>query len=361
MIAIGIPTFNEADNIRHLVEDIDRAALALGEPVIIVNADNASNDGTAEIFRSTCTTNEKVSLITEEKGKGWNVRCILDYITAHAIAYCFLVDGDVTSMEPEWLKKHILQAHRGADYVVPNYARYMQEGNATNHVFFPLLNYLSKGRAPYQPIAGDIGISSRLATHLKSVPWHHSTFGYGVDIFITMHALFHGFNVVEIGLGKKIHKPSYEKMITIFEEEVTSYFDARKNIGRYNSVNFTREEDRPFSLLQGDPLSIEVIEARAAYAKTLLMENADTSICVWPRSLLEGQCGLDVHMWSNVLAEHEKKRFRFAASALAKSLLPFYLLRVVAYLREVNTARDAEMALAYQTALIAERFAQAGL
>jgi glycosyltransferase involved in cell wall biosynthesis len=361
MIAVGIPTFNEADNIRHLVEEIDRAALALEEPVIIINADNASKDGTAEIFRSTCTTNEKVSLITEEKGKGRNVLCILDYITAHALPYCFLVDGDVTSMEPEWLKKHILQAYRGTDYVVPNYARFMQEGNATNHVFFPLLNTLSKGRAPYQPIAGDIGISSKLATHLKSIPWHRSTFGYGVDIFITMHALFHGFNVVEISLGKKIHKPSYEKMITIFEEEVTSYFEARKSIERYNSVNFTREEDKPFSLLLGNPLSREAIEERAEYARTLLIKNANASICTWPSSLFEEQHGLDAQMWSNILAEHEKKRFIFAASALAKSLLPFYLLRVVTYLRQVNTPSDAETVLAYQTALIAEHFALAGL
>ena len=40
MFAVGIPTFNEADNISQLVLKIDSAAEKLGIDVVIINSDN---------------------------------------------------------------------------------------------------------------------------------------------------------------------------------------------------------------------------------------------------------------------------------------------------------------------------------
>lgn len=361
MIAVGIPSFNEADNIAQLVGIIDRAALLLDEPVLIINADNSSEDGTAEIFRATPTRNRKVSLTTPQRGKGRNIRCILDYIIENEISYCFFVDGDMTSMETDWLQKQCAEAGRGADYVVPNYARNLQEGNATNHLFFPALNYFSQGQAPHQPVAGDIGISSKFARYLKRLPWHRSTLGYGVDIFSTMHALFGGYKVVEISLDRKIHKPGYGKMLTIFEESATSYFVARNTIKAYRNVHFTREQSKPLVLLPGDPLPEREIAERARYARTLLTRNAHASLCPWQHfSQMESE-GIDASTWASILVAHEKQVGLTDGATIARSLLPYYLLRVTHYLREATAPDRAEQALAAQTALIAARYAQAGL
>lgn len=361
MIAVGIPSFNEADNIRQLVEAIDVAASALGEPLLIINADNASEDRTAEIFRLTRTKNKKVSLTTTGRGKGRNIKCIIDYIIENDIRYCFFIDGDMTSMEPDWLKKQLREADRGTDYVVPNYARYMQEGNATNHFFFPVLHYFSKGRAPYQPIAGDFGISARFAKYIQRLPWQQSTQGYGVDIFMTMHALFGGFNVVEISLDKKIHKPSYGKMITIFEESATSYFAVRKALNISHDMHFTRETSKPLTLLPGDPPPSSEIAERMRYAQSLLVKQSNNSIGTWQHLCNTQTRGLDAATWAQILVEHEKHIHCNNATKLARSLTPFYLLRVIAYLRDATTPTQAEQMLASQTALIAEKYAQADL
>ena len=359
MIAVGIPSFNEADNIKSLVKSLDVAALALNEPIIIVNSDNSSQDGTAEIFRSVNISNKKISLTTAERGKGRNVKRIIEYIKENDIDYCFFVDGDVTSMEPDWLKRHLAAARQGIDYVVPNYSRKMQEGNATNHFFFPVLQYFSKGRAPHQPIAGDIGMSLRLAKYLHSLQWHESTLGYGVDIFISMHALFDGFRVVEINLDRKIHKPSYGKMIRIFEEETTSYFQARNIIKDYSNMGFTKEGTKPLSLLQGDPIPDEEIEKRLRYAQALFVENTKNSVNTLPNFQLTSR--LSASEWADILVEHEQRIGLTHTLTLAKSLTPFYLLRVTTYLKELKTTKQAQIELAYQASLISERYAQAGI
>ena len=159
MIAIGMPSFNEADNIAQLTRAIDKHASLFHQPVVIINCDNNSPDGTAQVFQSAKTINEKVSLISRLPGKGRNIRRILEYVCANDIDYCLLIDGDVTSFEPVWFKKHLDAMKRGMDYVVPSYSRYMQEGNMTNHYAYPLLRYWTMGRSPRQPIAGDFGIS----------------------------------------------------------------------------------------------------------------------------------------------------------------------------------------------------------
>lgn len=355
MIAIGIPSFNEADNIGQLVQAIDRAALTLHEPIVIINADNNSEDATADVFRATCTTNKKVALTTTKKGKGRNIQCIIKYVVENEIRYCFFVDGDVTSMDPEWIIKHIAEANRGIDYVVPNYSRKMQEGNATNHFFFPVLSYFSKGRSPYQPIAGDVGISLRLARHLTKLSWSQPMLGYGVDIFMTMTALFNGYKVVEISLERKLHKPSYGKMINIFEEAAASYFEVREGITDYSTVHFTKEEDKLPVLLAGEPIPVEEVEKRTKFAKMLLANSGSNS------SYAIGAFGLDAETWAQALVEHEKQIGINDGLSIARSLTPFYLLRVTDYLRKTINPIQAQQALDHQRAVIAKYYAKAGL
>lgn len=360
MIAVGIPTFNEADNIVHLVQQVDAAAVALGASVTIVNADNSSLDGTAEVFRSVLTANQKVSLLTTDRGKGNNVRRILDYVVGHDIPYCFFVDGDVLSWQPNWLSNHLAQAMRGADYVVPNYARNLQEGNATNHIFFPVLNYFTQGRSPFQPIAGDIGISLKLAKHLTTLAWHRATMGYGVDIFISMHALFGGFKVVEIGLERKVHKPSFGKMTTIAEEEATSYYEARHVVRNRRAVHFTREVDKPAALLSGNPLPTEEVAGLIKHAISLIETRADSLLYRRP-ILRHSHRGIDSETWADVMLAHEKQVGLVDAPTIARSLTPFYLLRATEYLLEALTPTKAQEVLSHQTSLIGAYYAAAGL
>ena len=67
-------------------------------------------------------------------------------------------------------------------------------------------------------------MSARLARHLICQPWHRTTEEYGIDIFMTMNAIFGGFRMCETGLGAKIHKPSAPKLGPMFTQVVSTAF-----------------------------------------------------------------------------------------------------------------------------------------
>lgn len=119
---------------------------------------------------------------------------------------------------------------KGYDYIIPTYARNCQEGNTTNHFAYPLLGMHFNGLAPRQPIAGDFGLSARFARHVMKQGWHDYAYGYGIDIFLTLHALCGGFKATEISLGKKLHKPSFDKMIPMFREVAASYYETAQEL-----------------------------------------------------------------------------------------------------------------------------------
>ncbi|EQL77887.1 glycosyltransferase, group 2 domain protein [Streptococcus pyogenes GA19681] len=109
MFVIGIPTLNEADNISRLVKQIDEYAVNLGKEIIIINSDSKSTDGTPQIFLETKTYNTKVSIVSEAKGKGYNVRNIFEYAINHVPNFSglILIDGDVVSMKKNVVRKDV--------------------------------------------------------------------------------------------------------------------------------------------------------------------------------------------------------------------------------------------------------------
>lgn len=341
MIVIGIPTYNEADNISTLTKLVDNSATALSANIKIINADNNSDDKTSEIFKQTKTKCPKISLTTQEPGKGYSVKKIIDYVSNHKeITYCMLLDGDVTSFNTEWLQNHINASELSADYVVPNYARYLQEGNTTNHFIYPILYHLTSGNAPRQGIAGDFGLSFRFIKYLAGITWPKSAFGYGVDIFLTMQALFNNMNVQEITLSYKIHKPSFNKMINMFYEVAESYYTTRLIINTGSKINFTQSANSHYTpLLNGQGISDKELTSRYNSALSLLKNNESSGLSIIGR--LESK-ELSSDQWSHILAKHEQNMNKFKPSELAKSITPFYLLRVITYLRNTTNVREAE-------------------
>lgn len=236
MFVIGIPTLNEADNISRLVKQIDEYAVNLGKEIIIINSDSKSTDGTPQIFLETKTYNTKVSIVSEAKGKGYNVRNIFEYAINHVPNFSglILIDGDVVSMKKMWLEKMFIAIESGNDLIIPNYARKSFEGNATNHFIYPMLVKFFKRDMPYQCISGDFGFSRGLIKDLTlKCNWHKYTLGYGIDIFLTLTAILKSYKIKEIDLQSKIHKKSFEKIEKIFLEVSQSFFETIND----NSLN----------------------------------------------------------------------------------------------------------------------------
>jgi len=341
MIAVGIPTYNEVENISKLTESIDSAAKSLSEDIVIINSDNSSYDGTSKVFQKTKTLNQKVSLTTKTRGKGYNIKNIINYVAySDKISYCMLIDGDIISFKTKWLKKHIDASKDGYDYVVPNYSRYMQEGNTTNHFIYPLLSHLTSGNAPYQGIAGDFGLSNNFVQYLKGLDWPYASLGYGIDIFMTMHALFGGMKVHEISLGNKIHKPSFDKMVGMFQEVAESYYATRQQGINNTNINFSKDPHVKFSLLAGKPIDSDRVNDRLDTAIELFKKNKTNKLDIAGKP---NSNQLSSKEWAHILAIHELKVSSYTPRQLAESLTPFYLTRVVTYLNTTSTTDEAEL------------------
>lgn len=350
--AIGIPTLNEADNIAHLVTQIDKAAQKNNIPLVIINADNSSNDGTGKIFQTTPTYNPKVSLTTTEKGKGRNVFAIFEYIASNEdIQYLFLIDGDITSFEEEWLTAQHEQFKKGTDYVLPNYSRKYLEGNGTNHFAYPMMRALLNGPAPRQPIAGDIGLSRGLLTYLLQRDRPKSAYGYGIDIFIAAYAVSYKGTITEIDLDTKIHKPSFPKMTTIFQQETASYFSVREKRLQPQATFISNNITSDF--LEAEKIHPSILEARFHEARELY--NAyNLHLSGTGRYFHEGILSLED--WVTTLCLHEAEIGKVDAETLAWSLTPFYLLRVVTYLRQTTNVNQAYDLIERQAAAIQQAF-----
>lgn len=350
MLAVGIPTYNEVDNISRLVKSIDQAAVRLKLDIIIVNSDNNSPDGTSELFSPTHTMCSKVALTAARAGKGRNIREIVKYVSKNTeIDSCMLIDGDITSFEQEWLEKYSHSMNNGSDYVVPNYARKIYESNTTNHFVYPLLNSLTKGKSPAQPIAGDFGLSRRFCEYLSNIVWSNSAKGYGVDIFLTMHALLNGFSVEEIYLNKKIHKPSFDKMVGMFQEVAESYYDFLTIDRLSQPVKFEGSVIKT-RFLAADPIPENVIHQRINLAKNLYnQKNHRRTSDKWPLDNM-----LNSRKWSIIIKSHKQLIGNIPSHEIARSILPFYLIRVATYLKKIQTINDAKTEINQQVKIIDE-------
>lgn len=225
-IVIGIPSYNEEDSISHVVKQVDLGLSKFynKENCLIVNVDSDSEDETKEAFLQAKTTCLKKYLNggKNPRGKGKNLIKLFQFCADLDAEFIAVIDSDVKTVEPNWpfLLLNPLIANN-FDYTVPIYSRNRFDGNVTNHFVYPLV-YSVYGIELRQPIGGEFGLSRRLYKYLLKQPVNEATLEYGIDIFMTCHAIGGGFSVSEAFLGRKIHKPGFSGLMYKFFQIVRS-------------------------------------------------------------------------------------------------------------------------------------------
>ncbi len=221
-ILVGIPSFNNARTIGHVVKAV-QAGLAKYFPVrkaVLVNSDGGSSDGTREEVER-ATIDDLQSLLVRHRvgpfhkfsmpyegipGKGSAFRAIFEIADTIGAQACAVVDSDLRSITPEWMELLLGPVLDGeADFVAPQYRRHKYDGTITNSIVYPLTRALY-GKRLRQPIGGDFGFSGRLARHyLGKDVWNTDIARYGIDIWMTSEALANGYRTAQAFLGAKIH------------------------------------------------------------------------------------------------------------------------------------------------------------
>jgi glycosyltransferase involved in cell wall biosynthesis len=223
-IVIGVPSYNNAPTISHVVKAV-QAGFAKYFPdrkAVLVNSDGGSTDGTMDVVQRATIDNPQSILISHKvspfvkiatpyhgiAGKGSAFRRIFEIAGTLNAKACAVVDSDLRSITPEWIElliKPVLEG--GFDYVAPLYQRHKYDGTITNSIVYPLTRALY-GKQVRQPIGGDFGFSGELAKfYLSKNVWETDVARYGIDIWMTTTAIANNCKVCQAYLGAKIHDP----------------------------------------------------------------------------------------------------------------------------------------------------------
>jgi glycosyltransferase involved in cell wall biosynthesis len=226
-LVVGLPSYNEADNIGKVIKKVDQGLSKYfnSKKSVIINADNNSVDQTGRVFLSTKTKNPKIYISTPPgvKGKGHNLYNVFNKVRELKALGGMLVDADMRSVRPEWVKCLLGPIFKGYDYVSPVYYRDRFDGSITNHFCFPLI-YGLLGYNIRQPIGGEVGFSNKMAGHWLSQNWSEDAKLFGVDIFMFFNVIKGGFNLCRADLGERMHSPSLPKLDFMFFEVANTFF-----------------------------------------------------------------------------------------------------------------------------------------
>jgi glycosyltransferase involved in cell wall biosynthesis len=210
-LVVSIPSYNEADSIAYPTLKANEGLTRYfpGVSSVIINCDNNSQDKTREAFLDTPTKVPKIYISTPPgvKGKGNNFRNLFRKVTELGAKAIVVVDADLKSITPEWIKHLGEPLFNDFSFVAPLYVRHKYDGTITNGIAYPLSRALY-GRRVRQPIGGEFGFSGDLARlYLKSQTWDEAVAQFGIDLWMTTLALNSEAQVCQAFMGRpKIHK-----------------------------------------------------------------------------------------------------------------------------------------------------------
>lgn len=271
-ILVGIPSFRNASTIAKVVE-----AASLGmvkyfpdlKPVL-VNSDGGSSDNTREVVISTPVPKTVEKIVTPYKGvsgKGSAFATIFDIAELLDVEVCIVVDSDLRSITPEWIRllgEPVWKHNFGL--VTPYYKRYKYDGTITNSLAYPLTRALY-GQIIRQPIGGEFAMSGSLARILALEKFSDSNIAkFGIDIWITTTAINEGFRICQSSMGVKLHdaKDPASSLAPMFEQVVSSLFSLMK---KYEVKWKASKGSQPVDLFGKDTKVVKPVEFEVDYDK----------------------------------------------------------------------------------------------
>src|SRR5438876_4849895 len=347
-IVVGIPSFRNAGTIGHVAtvaaEGLRRH---FGDArVAIVNADGGSEDGTTDRVRASADGVPAVAgRYQGRSGKGSAFRAIFEAVGLLGARACAVVDSDLRSITPEWIERLVGPIVRGeAEYVTPLYARHKYDGTITNTIAYPLTRALYGARIR-QPIGGEFGISSRLASTYVSEPvWDTDVARFGIDIFMTTTALVGGARIAQAFLGAKIHDPKDPgaDLGPMFTQVVGTLLTlARKNADIWRTVTGSRDVPvigeispvEPEAVNASVRVLVEKFKAGAAEQDQEWDEilSADTRDIARKAAETGNASAIGSRFWAKAVYEIvAAAKTRDDTETLARTLLPLFFGRVAA-------------------------------
>lgn len=358
-ILVGIPTLNEADNISALTKTIDRGLKKYLSTyrAIIVNVDSGSSDNTQNIFLKTKTLSTKRSVLVggSNKGKGSNVFTMINLAKEYRVKYVCTIDGDILSVKPSWVKNLLNPLILNqADYITPLYRRNRYEGSSTNHFCVPLLETVF-GAEIRQPIGGEFAFNRKFINLVAKIDKPRDAHAYGIDIFLTVTAVANNFRIKEVLLGKKVHKPSFGKMVPMFEQIATAMIYL---LSKYKGYRYVKCIDCQRTKIGIDQKitkpSNAALKERFVYAVNQIKEIQERESCFslpanFINQMENNSYTIDKTEWEFILKRfitHTQSKTTLTENEqqlLTKTITSLFLLRVLSFYKEIENLNAIEV------------------
>ncbi|MBL8178428.1 MAG: cell wall biosynthesis glycosyltransferase [Bryobacterales bacterium] len=378
-IVIGIPSFNNARTIGHVVRAA-YAGLAKYFPQwtgVVINSDGGSTDGTRDAVLSARLEDSHLMLLSTPMvaahrlsvpyhgipGKGSAFRLIFQLARNLGAKACAVVDSDLRSITPEWidlLLRPVMFA--GYDFVAPYYHRHKYDGTITNSIVYPLTRALY-GLRVRQPIGGEFGMSARLVErYLQREDWETDVARYGIDIWMTTIAIAEGYRVCQSFLGAKLHdaKDPGSDLSAMLQQVVGSVFLLMQE---YESVWEKSGPTAPAELFGFrfdvglDPVEVNVGRMIQTFLRSAGELGEIWAMALHPATLagveeLKGKAvgdpsrfHMEDELWARIVLDFAcaYKRSPLSRGLILKSLTALYLARVASFVIETEAMVASEV------------------
>lgn len=367
-IIVGIPSFDEADSIS---VPTDAAGIGLEEffpnyRAVVINADNHSVDGTKEAFFATPTSCPKVYISTPKgvRGKGNNFRNLFRAAVELGAKAVVVVDADLKTITPSWIKYLAEPILADFDYVSPLYVRHKYDGTITNHIAYPMVRSLF-GLRVRQPIGGDFGFSGKLArAYLSERLWTEKSAHFGIDIWMTTIAIARQFKVCQAFLGTpKGHKekdPAAD-LTPMFTQVVSTLFDLVAEFEYFWKEVTESQPSSVFGFGLGVSSHVDPIEIDTQRLHSSFQQGSEDHGALWNEILsvplmheVEKLFEFDnaehfefsTANWARILFDFAvaNRNGEIPQDELLKALVPFYHARLLSYVNRTlqMDTREAE-------------------
>jgi hypothetical protein len=348
-IAVGIPSYKEAESIRFPTLAADKGLLEFfpDRKSVIINCDNSSPDGTREAFLNLPGEIPKISLSTPKgvKGKGHNLFNLFRRSLELGAETIVVLDADVRSVAPVWIRNLAEPLLKGFEFVTPLYVRHPYEGTISSNIIHPMTRCLY-GKRVREPIGGDFGVSAQLARILVEEPQEGYVTGFGIDVLMTTVAISQGMSICQSFLGRpKSHKRTEPEtgILPVFVDNVRTLFSLME---QFYEVWKTAKWSKPTAVFGTDlevesrpePLKIDLeafhgkfIEGFSLFGslwKKILHQDVFTKLQEVREFPMEG-FDFPTLLWALILFDYAlaHKKGEINPSELIESLMPVYLGR----------------------------------
>jgi glycosyltransferase involved in cell wall biosynthesis len=380
-VVVGIPSYNNARSIGHVVQAA-HAGLAKYFPQytgLIINSDGGSRDGTRDAVLESRVEDSHLLLLNTPlqgvhrlsfpyhgiPGKGSAFRLIFQMSQRLNAKACAVLDADLRSVTPEWIDLLVRPVlHAGFDFVAPYYHRHKYDGTITNSIVYPVTRSLY-GKRIRQPIGGDFGLSPQLIDlYVRRDDWETDVARYGIDVWMTTIAVAEGLRVCQSFLGAKLHdaKDPGSELSDMLQQVVGSVFSL---MTEYEHIWSKTSGSDPVDLFGFrydvglDPIPVNVERMVQAFRRGCqeLGEIWEIALATETFQRVRGllcECSIDADvadfhlddaMWVRIVYDFAAAHYRrpVERSHILRSLAPLYMARVASFVNETREMSAADV------------------